>query len=283
VKVGTAGCGLIAFVLLTSSALLAQTASLSGTVKDNQGHAVSNATVSVKNSATGQSSDFKTSADGTYAAPLLAPGDYEVSIVAPGFNTETQKATLTAGSSQPLNFVLTQSLSLQSLGFPTATTASNPQQQARLDKRSHMLKMHQRLGLITTVPLVATVLTGNLAGGHSTSSSGRDLHAILGSATAGLYFTSAYYAMFAPKVPGTETRGNIRLHKTLAWIHGPGMILTPILGAIVFQQKGNGEHIHGVASAHMPVAIVTAGAYGVAILSVSLRTHGRHVSTDAQP
>jgi hypothetical protein len=86
-----------------------------------------------------------------------------------------------------------------------------------------------------------------------------------------LYFTSAYFAIRAPKIPGTETRGPIRVHKALAWIHGPGMILTPILGAIAFDQKSRGEKVHGIASAHGAVAIVTAAAYGAAILSVSIK------------
>lgn len=134
-----------------------------------------------------------------------------------------------------------------------------------------MLKIHQRLGLITTAPLIATVITGTMAGGRSTSSTNRDLHAALGSATAGLYLTTAYFSIFAPKVPGTPTRGSIRLHKALAWIHGPGMILTPVLGAMAFEQKNRGEKVHGIASAHGAVAIVTAGAYGLAIASVSFR------------
>jgi hypothetical protein len=82
---------------------------------------------------------------------------------------------------------------LNDLGFPPAQTQGNPQEQARLDRRSHMLKTHQRLGLITAAPLVATVITGTMAGGRSTSSTTRDLHAALGSATAGLYFTTAYF------------------------------------------------------------------------------------------
>lgn len=41
---------------------------------------------------------------------------------------------------------------LGDLGFPTDQTQSNAKEQARLDKRAHMLKMHQRMGLITTVP-----------------------------------------------------------------------------------------------------------------------------------
>jgi len=93
----------------------------------------------------------------------------------------------------------------------------------------------------------------------------------LGSVTGDLYFTTAYFAIFAPGIPGTQTRGPIRVHKALAWIHGPGMILTPILGAIAFDQKSKGEKVHGIASAHGAVAIVTAGAFGAALLSVSLK------------
>ncbi len=85
------------------------------------------------------------------------------------------------------------------------------------------------------------------------------------------YFPTAYYAIRAPRVSGTQSRGPIRVHKALAWIHGPGMILTPILGAMAYSQKNNGEKVHGIASAHAPVAIVTAGAYGAALLSVSLK------------
>jgi hypothetical protein len=161
--------------------------------------------------------------------------------------------------------------SLGDLGFPTEQTKPNPKQQALLDKRTHMLKVHQKLGLITAVPLLATVITGSTAGGRSTSSTTRDLHAALGASTAGLYFTTAYYAVFAPRVKGTPTRGPIRLHKALAFIHGPGMVLTPILGAMAFQQKSNGERVHGIASAHAPVAYITAIAYGAAIASVSFK------------
>ncbi len=134
-----------------------------------------------------------------------------------------------------------------------------------------MLKIHQRLGLIDTIPLLATVILGTGAGGKSTSSTDRYAHLALGSVTGDLYFMSAYYAIRAPKIPGTQARGPIRLHKALAWIHGPGMILTPILGAMAFDQKSKGEKVHGIASAHGAVAIVTAAAYGAAILSVSIK------------
>lgn len=165
----------------------------------------------------------------------------------------------------------TQGPSLQDLGFTAQQTQGSTADQATLDKRSRMLKIHQRLGLITTVPLVATLFSSGGAGGRSTSSSARDLHAGLGLLTAGLYLTTAYFAVYAPKVPGTQTRGPIRLHKALAWIHGTGMILTPILGALAFDEKNRGEKVHGIASIHGPVAAVTATAYGLAILSVSVK------------
>lgn len=161
--------------------------------------------------------------------------------------------------------------SLGDLGFPGSQTEANPHEQALLDRRSHMLKIHQKMGLITAIPLVATVITGAGAGGKSTASTTRDLHAALGGATGVLYFTTAYFAIFAPKIKGTETRGPIRVHRALAWIHGPGMILTGVLGEMAFDEKSKGEKVHGIASAHGPVAIVTASAYGAALLAVSVK------------
>jgi hypothetical protein len=161
--------------------------------------------------------------------------------------------------------------SLGDLGFTPEQTKGNAQEQARLDRRSRMLKTHQRLGLITTAPLIATLILANGAAGRNSSGSGRELHAALGGVTAGLYFTTASFAIFAPKVPGTPTRGSIRLHKTLAWIHGPGMVLTPILGALAYEQRNRGEKVHGAASLHSAVGVVTGVAYGLAILSVSIK------------
>jgi len=137
-----------------------------------------------------------------------------------------------------------------------------------------MLQVHQRLGLITTAPLLATLITAPGAKGHHGlpgSPSGREWHAALGGTTATLYFTSAYFAIRAPKVPGFEVKGPIRVHKALAWVHGPGMILTPILGAIAYSQLSTGERIHGIAKYHSWVAWTTAGAYGASIAAVSIR------------
>jgi hypothetical protein len=261
--------GILVFSFLLAVPLWAQVASaiLSGTVTDPSGKVLTDAKVSVKNTVTGQSTETRTDS----AVLNLVPGDYEVSVSAEGFPTNVAKVTITQGAKQTMNLTLGGVLSLGDLGFSSAQTQGNAQDQARLDKRSHMLKIHQRLGLIDTAPLLATVFLGTGAGGKSTSSTVRYAHLALGSVTGDLYFMSAYYAIRAPKIPGTETRGPIRLHKALAWIHFPGMILTPILGTMAFDQKSNGEKVHGIASAHGAVAIITAAAYGASILSVSIK------------
>ena len=261
-------------LLIASAPVLAQTAgTLSGTVTGPSGVAVSNARVSVKNLATGQSTEAQTDSAGVYTVPNPAPGECEVSISVEGVGAKTARVTLAAGAAQKLDLVLAAGTepSLGDLGFTPDQTQGSAQDQARLDRRSHMLRTHQRLGLITIAPLVATLIASNGAAGRNGTASGRELHAALGGVTAGMYFTTASFAIFAPRLAGAPTRGPIRVHKALAWIHGPGMVLTPILGALAYNQRSAGEKIHGIASAHGAVAATTAIAYGLAVLSVSIK------------
>lgn len=266
-----------AVLLLLSALGWAQAGgTLSGRITGMSGTGVADARVSVR-SASGQPVDALTNAAGIYTIPNLPPGEYDVTVSATGFTTQTAKVTLAAGTPQTFNLSLagtpnTQAPSLGDLGFPPDQTQGSAADQARLDKRSHMLHTHQKLGLITAAPILAAVLSSSFAGGRHSTATGRELHAALGTAAAGMYFTTAGFAIFAPKIPGApKPRGPIKLHRILAWIHGPGMILTPILGAMAYEQKSQGEKIHGVAQAHSVVAATTAIAYGLAIASVSIK------------
>ncbi len=171
--------------------------------------------------------------------------------------------------------------SLSDLGFTQDQTQADPKLQALLKKRTEMLKIHQRLGLITAAPMVAALITGPMAKAkgkngqpiQEPTQANLDFHAALGGATTALYFSTAYFAIRAPRVPGTHKHGAIRMHEALAFIHGPGMILTPILGIMAYNQESAGEKVHGIASAHGAVAVVTTAAYGASIIAVSWPIH----------
>ncbi|HUX09698.1 MAG TPA: carboxypeptidase-like regulatory domain-containing protein [Terriglobia bacterium] len=273
--------GTVVLCLLVAAPLWAQgtLATISGTITDSSGQAISNATVSVDNLTSGQMKETQTGADGRYNMTSLTPGDYEITVRAQGFSTREDRVTLQAGASGTMDLVLDalsngEGPSLQSLGFPSSATQGSAREQALLNKRSHMLQIHQKLGMLTAIPMVAMLFTGPGAKGHHGlpgSASGRNLHMGLGILTSGMYWTTAYYAIRAPKIPGTKSYGLIRLHKILAWVHGPGMIITPILGAIAYSQLNRGERIHGIAKYHSVAAYTTAIAYGAALLSVSFK------------
>jgi Carboxypeptidase regulatory-like domain len=288
----------ICLLVQGAPSLIAQTTTgvVRGTVSDESGRGVANAAVTATSIDTEQKQTANTGPDGTYKLELSA-GKYRLAFEAAGFKTlEISSVTVNGPTPEVLDGKLekgeqlsdkpattqqeslpnapsssTTAPSLSDLGLSPEQTQGNAREQALLDKRTHMLKIHQRMGLITTIPLIATVAISFNAGGKNTSSASRDLHAALGGLTGDLYGITAYYAIRAPRVPGTKKRGPIKFHEAMAWIHGPGMILTPILGIMAFNEKNNGEKVHGIASAHNPVAIVTAGAFGAALLSVSVK------------
>jgi hypothetical protein len=188
-----------------------------------------------------------------------------------------QQSTQQPGSSSSQQTQPAHPPDLSDLGFSPQQTRSDPQLQARLERRTHMLKVHQRLGLITLAPMAAALFTGGMAKGEdrdggpfrAPSDANLDFHAALGGLTAAMYFTTAWYAIDAPRIAGTHHRGPIRLHEALAFIHGPGMIATPILGIMAYRQEQNGERVHGAASAHGAVAGITIAAYAASMLAVS--------------
>jgi hypothetical protein len=100
---------LVLFSMLFSVPTHAQVAgaTLSGTATDPSGSGVPNATVTIKNTATGIVREVTTDSVGFYSVPNLTPGVYEVTFSAAGFSTQVQKdITLTVGAQQSLNSVL---------------------------------------------------------------------------------------------------------------------------------------------------------------------------------
>src|ERR1700730_16180321 len=82
-------------------------ATLSGTIMDPSGAVVPNAQVSVRNTATGVTREVTADTAGLYLVPNLLPGNYEVTVMSPGFNTARQSnVDLAVGAAQQLNISL---------------------------------------------------------------------------------------------------------------------------------------------------------------------------------
>ncbi len=97
----------LALVAATPARAQVSGATLSGLITDENGGAVPDAAISIKNVGTGVTRDLTTNSDGFYSAPNLLPGSYEVRITAKGFQTFVQKEiTLTVGAQQALNLSL---------------------------------------------------------------------------------------------------------------------------------------------------------------------------------
>ncbi|HEY5213130.1 MAG TPA: carboxypeptidase-like regulatory domain-containing protein, partial [Acidobacteriaceae bacterium] len=189
-------CGLaIWLLLLLVPSLIAQTAgmgALTGRIVDSSGNPVANATVTVTSVENGQARSATTGTDGSYRFDDLPPGSYRMKLEAAGFQTlEIPSATVDGTKPSVVDEMLQVSAptttkptleqqdnlpnapssstvpSLSDLGLTPEQTQGNPREQALLDKRTHMLKIHQRMGLITTLPLVATLILGPGAGGKS--------------------------------------------------------------------------------------------------------------------
>ena len=103
-----AGLICVALMLIFSSVLYMNaqtvTAQLEGTVTDAQGASLPHATVTVRNTATGNVRTITADDQGRYLAPNLQPGPYEVSIQADGFSRKVfNSITLNVGDVEKLD------------------------------------------------------------------------------------------------------------------------------------------------------------------------------------
>ncbi|HEY4362656.1 MAG TPA: carboxypeptidase-like regulatory domain-containing protein [Bryobacteraceae bacterium] len=136
-----------ALVLLTSSwSLLAQapaTAMLSGIITNSSGAVVVGATISARNLATNQYTEVQSNSGGAYSVMNLAPGEYEVSISSDALSTKIIRVTLAANGRQMQDQTLSPSSadapSLGDLGFGPNHARGSAQDEARVDRRTHML------------------------------------------------------------------------------------------------------------------------------------------------
>lgn len=107
-----------------------------------------------------------------------------------------------------------------------------------LGVRRTMLTMHQIGGFASWALMVASCYTGQRVLNGDRSISGT--HSALVKTTIGVYSATGLLAILSPPplIRRDET-STTSIHKTLAWIHVAGMILTPIIGGMVWHFTGN--------------------------------------------
>ena len=91
-------------------------ASVLGTIKDPSGAAIPSATVQLLNTAKGVTTARETDGNGDYEFTNVQPGDYSITVTAPGFEkAETDRFTVTVGARQRVALVLKVGAEAQSV------------------------------------------------------------------------------------------------------------------------------------------------------------------------
>src|SRR6266446_1462810 len=106
------------------------TGAVRGTITDPSGAVLSNATVTLKNVATGDTQQATTNSSGIYLFPLLRPGNYTVTVEETGFRTTVINVTVTLGQTATADLKLelgsaTQSVEVSAGGVEVQTEDGN--------------------------------------------------------------------------------------------------------------------------------------------------------------
>jgi hypothetical protein len=89
---------LLSVFLFTTSWAQAPVGTISGTIYDQSGAVIPHASVTIRHKATGTERKVNSAEDGSYSAPSLAAGEYEVTAKVTGFRTFLSSVTVTTGS-----------------------------------------------------------------------------------------------------------------------------------------------------------------------------------------
>ncbi len=121
---------------------------ITGIVKDGSGALISNAEVTLQNSATGLSTVTSTNGDGIYVSPPLNPGDYDVKITASGFNSPVQHVRLEVAQRMSVNAVLTIGAAAETVEVQASTvqfdTETSTVSNLRTEEAVHNLPLNGR-------------------------------------------------------------------------------------------------------------------------------------------
>lgn len=158
---------------------------------------------------------------------------------------------------------------LRTIGLSSPLTAES--RKSELSLRRTMLTAHQVGGFVTFGLMVSACYFGQrtLDGNRNLSTT----HSTLVKFTIGTYFATALLSILSPPpLLRRNEGGTTSIHKFLAWIHFAGMILTPIIGGLVWKthrvpgSAGVVTQNDSAARFHQISAYATTAVFGAAMI-----------------
>lgn len=159
----------------------------------------------------------------------------------------------------------------------------------RLQTRRTFLKVHQAAGLTALGLLIGQVVVGQLLVNKRDANEFddqydqlKDVHLALGISTFTVYSIAGGAALLAPKVDRTDAWDTVSVHKGFALIHGTGMLITPILGWYIADQRekldksakatqADYDRLDRLQDIHQITGYTTAAALTGAMITITLR------------
>lgn len=144
---------------------------------------------------------------------------------------------------------------------------TNEQMDNFLEERTWKMNLHPTMGHITAGLMTVSVATALMAKNRDNNKGRTDgtgpinLHRAISYITAASYFFTGYLSLTAPKPVDFEDEHDRKIHKHLAYVHVPAMILAPILGTIAYNQRKKYGETRGIGKMARPAMYIAAAAF----------------------
>ena len=162
---------------------------------------------------------------------------------------------------------------LRTTGIASPLTPRARMSELRL--RRAMLTAHQIGGFLTLTSMIATVYYGQKSLNDPNSGQRNDpyrnKHQLFVTTTITLYSATGLLAVLSPPpLIRRDEFSTTTLHKTLAWVHFLGMVVTPILGGTILKRGPIGRYVDlNQARFHQITGYVTVSALAASMIVVT--------------
>ena len=156
----------------------------------------------------------------------------------------------------------------RSIGIAVELTPES--RKSELSARRTMLTMHQIGGFVTLGLLGATVYYGQRYLDYSDGTDRSKHQQFVTYAIVSYGLTGLLAVLSPPPFIRRDETSTTTIHKTLAWVHVAGMILTPIVGSMIRKRSGKFSYDDlATAHFHQVSAYVTTGVFAASLVVIT--------------